>query len=61
MKKIPEHIILDYSEKPPKFICVYCGATRELRLPAMIDDVVRQHEAFAGSHKYCKQGQNDLS
>jgi hypothetical protein len=54
MKKITKHIKLDYSKRPNEFFCENCGGRRELHLPALIDDVVKQGEAFAESHRYCK-------
>ena len=54
MKKIPKYIILDYSKQPSEFVCENCGERRQIHLPAVIDDVVKQGEAFAESHKYCK-------
>ena len=54
MKKIPKHIILDYNKQPPEFLCVNCGGRRQLHLPVPIDDFIKQGEAFAESHKYCK-------
>jgi len=54
MKRYPKYIVLDYSKQPPEFVCEKCGEKRELHLPAAIDDVVKQGEAFAISHQYCK-------
>jgi len=55
MKKIPEWILIKYDVKPPLFSCSRCGATRELHLPAAIDDFAKQSEAFAESHRNCKE------
>jgi len=55
MKKIPEWIIVKYNVRPQIFYCSRCGGSRELHLPAPIDDFVKQAEAFAESHKYCKE------
>ena len=54
MKNPPKHIILDYTNDPSEFVCVNCGAKRQLHLPAAINDVVRQAEAFVETHKHCK-------
>lgn len=54
MKKIPEWIILKYDVTPNQYVCQRCGARREVYLPATIDDFVKQGEAFAESHKHCK-------
>jgi hypothetical protein len=54
MKKIPEHIVLDYSKQPPEMVCVNCGSRRPWHLPAPISDVIKQGKVFAESHKYCK-------
>jgi len=54
MKKMPEHIILDYSKSPNEFVCTICGERRPAYLPAAISDFAKQVEAFAESHKYCK-------
>jgi len=54
MKPISKHIILDYSKQPSEYVCERCGARRQVNLPAAIDDFVKQGEAFAESHKYCK-------
>lgn len=53
--RIPKHIILDYSKQPNELKCIFCGKTRVVHLPAPIDDFVKQGEAFAESHKYCKE------
>jgi hypothetical protein len=53
MKRISEHIILDYSKQPSEYVCEKCGARRQVHLPATVDDFVKQGEAFAESHKYC--------
>lgn len=53
--KIPKYIILDYSRTPHELLCENCGKRRELHLPASIADVAKQSEAFAESHKFCKQ------
>lgn len=54
MKKIPKHIMLDYSKTPCEHLCMNCGDRRPLHLPASIDDVIKQFEAFAESHRHCK-------
>ena len=54
MKKIPIHIMLDYSKQPPESVCKNCGARRQVHLPAAIDDFIKQCEAFCESHKDCK-------
>lgn len=54
MKKIPKWIFIKYDRKPNCFYCERCGATRESHLPAPIDDVAKQAEAFSESHKFCK-------
>ena len=54
MKKIPKWITLKYDVTPNVFVCERCHTVREVHLPAAIDDVVKQSEAFAESHKYCK-------
>jgi len=54
MKRIPKHIVLDYSKQPHSYVCKNCGARRQIHLPAAIDDFVKQGEAFSESHKYCK-------
>ena len=54
MKKIPKHIILDYHKQPPEYVCKNCGDRRQLHLPAEISDFIKQGEAFAESHRYCK-------
>ena len=55
MKNIPEHIILDYNKQPTMMICKNCGEKRELHLPALVDDVIKQAQAFGESHKDCKE------
>ena len=55
MKKIPRWIFLKYDQDPNYFLCKCCGGTRPVHLPAAIDDVVKQSEAFAESHKYCNK------
>lgn len=55
MKKIPEHIFLDYSKQPPEYLCANCGGRRTLHIPASIADFIKQGEAFAESHRYCKE------
>jgi hypothetical protein len=54
MKNPPKHIVLDYSKDLNELVCKNCGDRRPLYLPASINDVVKQGEAFAESHKYCK-------
>ena len=54
MKRIPKHIILDYSKQPSEYVCDNCGARRQVHLPAPVDDFVQQGKAFAVSHRYCK-------
>jgi hypothetical protein len=58
MKKIPKYIYLDYSKQPSKMVCKHCGESRELHLPALIDDALKQAQAFAESHKMCKPPNN---
>ena len=55
MKKIPSWIILKYDSDPNYYKCERCEAVREVHLPAPIDDVIKQAQAFAESHKYCKE------
>lgn len=55
MKNIPKYIILDYSKQPPMMVCQNCGEKRELHLPALIDDFIKQAQAFGKSHKDCKE------
>uniref|UniRef100_A0A6M3IM62 Uncharacterized protein n=1 Tax=viral metagenome TaxID=1070528 RepID=A0A6M3IM62_9ZZZZ len=54
-KKIPDWIKLKYDVQPPVFECERCGVTRELHLPAAIDDALKQGQAFAESHKFCQE------
>jgi len=54
MKRIPKHIYVDYSVQPARLWCKHCGEHRALQLPATIEDAIKQGEAFAESHKYCK-------
>ncbi|NUN52201.1 MAG: hypothetical protein HUU06_05360 [Planctomycetaceae bacterium] len=54
-KKSPDWLVLDYAVQPPLLTCRRCGATRTLHLPAAVDDVVLQTEAFGKSHLYCKE------
>lgn len=53
--KIPKWIILKYDVQPPEFTCLNCGEKRIAHLPASITDFVKQGEAFAYSHKFCKK------
>ena len=55
MKKIPGWIIIKYDVKPPIFLCKRCGAVRDVYLPAAVDDLMKQAEAVAQSHKYCME------
>jgi len=55
MKKIPKWIALKYDESPNQLWCRRCGEKREMHLPASIDDAIKQGEAFAESHKFCKE------
>jgi len=56
LKKLPTWIVLK-GNIPPQFKCERCGDTRPVYLPAAIDDVLKQGQAFAESHKYCKKEQ----
>jgi len=53
--KIPDWIIIKYDVQPPVLVCERCSETRELHLPAAVDDVVKQAQAFAEGHKFCKK------
>ena len=57
MKKIKIHnwVIIKYGEHPPVFECVRCGVKREVHLPAAVDDFIKQGQALAESHKFCKE------
>nr|MBC8360908.1 hypothetical protein [Candidatus Desulfatibia profunda] len=57
MKKIPKWITLKYDITPNVFECERCGEKREVYLPAAIDDFVLQGQAFAETHKYCKEAE----
>jgi len=54
-KKIKPWITLKFDVIPNLMVCDRCGSTRELHLPAAIDNVTRQMEAFSESHKSCKE------
>lgn len=51
--KMPQWILLDYSQQPPRFRCGRCDVTRELHLPAVVEDFSLQGEAFAAGHRGC--------
>jgi hypothetical protein len=53
--KIPNWVVLKYDVKPNVFECVRCGATREAHMPASIDGFMKQGEAFAEDHRFCKK------
>lgn len=53
-KKLLKWVNIRYDVTPPVLECVRCKGTREFHLPASIDDVVKQSEAFCESHKKCK-------
>ena len=55
MKKLPKWIDLRYDTHPPYFKCNRCGVERIACLPAAIDDFLKQGEAFAEGHKFCKE------
>lgn len=54
-KKLPTWILLDYSQQPPRFRCGRCDATRVLQLPALVEDVGLQADAFAEGHRGCAE------
>ncbi len=55
MKKIPAWIYIKYDKQPAYFLCERCKSEREVHMPAAIDDVLKQSEAFAETHRICKK------
>lgn len=53
-KKLLKWVHIKYDVTPPVLECARCQHTREFHLPASIDDVAKQSEAFCANHKYCK-------
>ena len=56
-KKLLKWVHIKYDVTPPVLECARCQHTREFHLPASIDDVAKQSEAFCESHKKCKEGE----
>jgi len=52
-KGLRDWIVIDASKKPPVFKCMRCGGTREIFLPAPLEDFAKQGEAFNEAHKRC--------
>jgi hypothetical protein len=52
--KIPDWIVIDTTKKEGDFLCKRCLEIRVPIIPCAIDDFVKQAEAFAETHKFCK-------
>jgi hypothetical protein len=57
--KIPAWINVKCDVQPPLLKCERCGETRDIHIPAAMDDFIKQGEAFSESHKYCKKSDGE--
>ncbi|MBE3141436.1 MAG: hypothetical protein IMZ53_12750 [Thermoplasmata archaeon] len=58
MAKLLKHITINYKKQPPEFVCERCQVSRQVHLPALIKDFIKQGEAFSASHEYCQKKKN---